>query len=78
VYASGLGFSLEPDAVRNRSLSLTNEGFRYQKWFLAYGPGYGPEGMRKMDLVRILHETVGEDTELMFDAYSGWDQSYAL
>jgi L-alanine-DL-glutamate epimerase-like enolase superfamily enzyme len=35
--------------------------------------------MRKnVELVRILRETVGDDTELMFDAYSGWTQNYAL
>jgi L-alanine-DL-glutamate epimerase-like enolase superfamily enzyme len=38
-----------------------------------------PEGLRKnVDLVRLLREAVGEDTELMFDVYSGWDLSYAL
>ena len=38
-----------------------------------------PEGMQSnLELVRILRETVGDDTELMFDAYSGWDQTYAL
>jgi L-alanine-DL-glutamate epimerase-like enolase superfamily enzyme len=79
MYASCLGFSLEPEAVRTRALAIQKEGFRYQKWFMGYGPGSGPEGMRKnVELVRILRETLGDDTELMFDAYSGWDQSYAL
>ena len=79
MYASCLGFSLEPEKVRTRALSLQSEGYRYQKWFMGYGPGSGPEGMRKnVELVRILRETLGDDTELMFDAYSGWDQDYAL
>jgi L-rhamnonate dehydratase len=79
VYASCLGFSLEPEAVRTRCLSLKKEGYRYQKWFMGYGPGSGPEGMRKnVELVQILRETLGDDTELMFDAYSGWDLGYAL
>jgi len=78
-YASCLGFSVEPDAVRKRCLELQKEGYRYQKWFMAYGPGSGPQGMRKnVDLVRILRETLGDDTELMFDSFSGWDLSYAL
>jgi L-alanine-DL-glutamate epimerase-like enolase superfamily enzyme len=78
-YASALGYSLEPDKVGPRAAQLKKDGFRYQKWFLAYGPGDGPEGMRKnVDLVRILRETVGEETELMFDVYSGWDMTYAL
>jgi len=79
VYASCLGFSLEPEAVKKRCLALKQEGFRYQKWFIAYGPGSGAEGMEKnVALVRLLRETLGDDTELMFDAYSGWDQTYAL
>ncbi len=79
MYASCLGFSLEPEAVRTRALAIQKEGFRYQKWFIGYGPGSGPEGMRKnVELVRILRETLGDDTELMFDSYSGWDQDYAL
>src|SRR3569833_485868 len=79
MYASCLGFSLEPEALKARALSLQKEGFRYQIWFMGYGPGSGPEGMRKnVELVRILRETLGEDTELMFDVFSGWDQNYAL
>jgi len=78
-YASCLGFSLEPDAVRSRCLLVQKEGYRYQKWFMAYGPSSGPEGMRKnVELVRILRETLGDDTELMFDSFSGWDLDYAL
>jgi L-rhamnonate dehydratase len=79
MYASCLGFSLEPAAVRTRALALQREGFRYQKWFMGYGPGSGPEGMHKnVELVRILRETLGDETEIMFDAYSGWDQDYTL
>jgi L-rhamnonate dehydratase len=79
VYGSCLGFSLEPEAVKKRCLLLKEEGFRNQKWFLAYGPGSGAEGMRKnVELVRILRETLGDETELMFDSFSGWDLGYAL
>ena len=79
MYASALGFSLELEAVRRRCLELKNEGFRYQKWFMGYGPGSGPEGMHKnVELVKTLRETLGEDYEIMFDAFSGWDQDYAL
>jgi L-rhamnonate dehydratase len=79
MYASALGYSLEPESVRKHCLELKAQGFRYQKWFMGYGPGSGPEGMKKnVELVRILRETLGDDTELMFDAFSGWDQNYAL
>jgi L-rhamnonate dehydratase len=78
-YASCLGYSLEPERAQMRAVQLKQEGYRSQKWFLAYGPGDGAEGMQKnIDLVRLLREAVGEDTELMFDVYSGWDLSYTL
>jgi len=78
-YASCLGYSLEFDKVQKRAMHVKSEGFRYQKWFLGYGPGDGPEGLRKnVEIVKLLRETLGEDTELMFDVYSGWDLTYAL
>ena len=33
---------------------------------------------KNVELVRVLRETLGDDTELMFDAYSGWTQNYVL
>lgn len=78
-YASCLGYSLEPEAVRTRTVAVKKEGFRHQKWFLAYGPADGAEGMEKnVALVRNLREAAGPETELMFDAFSGWDLNYAL
>ncbi len=78
-YASCLGYSLEPDKAPARAAQFKRDGFRYQKWFLAYGPSDGYDGLKKnVDLVRTLREAVGEDTELMFDVYSGWDLTYAL
>lgn len=78
-YASCLGFSLEPEKVRQRALEFKQQGFRHQKWFMAYGPGSGAEGMKKnVELVQILRETVGDDTELMFDSFMGWDLDYAI
>jgi len=79
VYGSCLGYSLEPEKAQARAAALKKEGYRYQKWFLAYGPGDGYYGLKKnVELVRLLREAAGEDTELMFDVYSGWNLSYAL
>ena len=79
VYASCLGYSLEPEPMHKRARQFKDEGYRYQKWFLAYGPGDGPEGLRKnVEMVRILREAVGDDVALMFDAYNGWDITYAI
>lgn len=79
VYASCLGYSLEPEAMHKQAQSFKAAGYRYEKWFMAYGPGDGPEGLRKnVDMVRTLRDAVGDDVELMFDAFSGWDLNYAL
>jgi L-rhamnonate dehydratase len=78
-YGSCLGFSLEPELVPDRCRKVREEGFRCQKWFFAYGPGDGASGMQKnLQLVRILRETLGEETELMFDGVNAWDLQYAL
>lgn len=78
-YASMLGHSIEPAAARAKALEFKGKEFRFQKWFIPYGPGSGPAGMVKnVELVRTLREAVGPDTELMFDAYSGWTLDYAI
>lgn len=38
-YGSCLGFSVEPEPLRQNSAELKGQGFRHQKWFIAYGPG---------------------------------------
>ncbi len=78
-YASCLGFSVEPEEIKKRCLKIQNQGFRYQKWFMAYGPGDGPEGLSKgVEMVRVLRETLGDNTDLMFDAFNGWDLDFAI
>jgi L-alanine-DL-glutamate epimerase-like enolase superfamily enzyme len=78
-YGSCLGFSVEPEAVRRKSAELKAEGYRHQKWFMAYGPGDGPAGLKKnVEMVRVLRESVGDEVELMFDAYMGWTLDYAI
>ena len=43
-----------------------------------YGPGNGVEGMRaNEDQVACVREAVGDDIEIMADAYMGWDFLYA-
>lgn len=78
-YGSCLGFSVEPEAARRKSAELKGQGFRNQKWFLAYGPGDHAGGLAKnVALVRTLRESVGDEVELMFDAFMGWDLNYAV
>jgi L-alanine-DL-glutamate epimerase-like enolase superfamily enzyme len=78
-YGSCLGYSVEPEWVADRCRQVQEMGFRYQKWFFAYGLSDGRSGRaRNLELVKTLRQTLGEETELMFDAFSGWDLEYAL
>jgi L-alanine-DL-glutamate epimerase-like enolase superfamily enzyme len=78
-YASCLGFPLTAEELRRRSIALKNQGYQSQKWFFSEGPAAGGAGLlRNVELVRSLREALGEDYEIMFDAYSGWDVEYAI
>ena len=78
-YASTLGYSLEPEAVRRRAQQFAEAGYRAQKWFFRHGPTEGKEGMAKnLELARILRETLGEEVDLMLDAWMSWDVPYTI
>ena len=79
-YASCLGFSQEPSALQAKARELKQEGYRHQKWFVRdRGPSFGPEGVEEdVKVVRLLREAVGDDVDLMFDAFWKWDLQYAL
>lgn len=78
-YGSCLGYSLEPDKIGPRAAALKAQGFRHQKWFMGWGPSHGAEGLKKnVEMVRHLREAVGDDVDLMFDAFMGWDLNYAI
>jgi len=78
-YGSALGNSVEPQHVARRCAEFFKEGFRHQKWFPAYGPGDGKEGLAKnVELVKTLRETMGDRAEIMFDAFQGWHLDYAI
>jgi len=78
VYGSCLGFSIEKGKAGLKAKSLFNQGFLHQKWFLAYGPGSGNEGLRRnIELVEELRDALGFEADIMFDAFMGWDLPYA-
>jgi L-rhamnonate dehydratase len=78
VYGSCLGYTVEKDKVGPRAKELYNKGFNHQKWFMAYGPGDGPEGLKRdIELVEELRDAVGFDADLMFDAFMSWDLPFA-
>ena len=78
-YASALGYSLEPEKVRQRAQSFVREGYRATKWFFRHGSGEGREGMaRNLELVRTLREAVGEEVDIMLDCWMSWDVPYTI
>lgn len=79
-YASMLGFDVEdPGRVAERSKEYQEKGYRAQKWFFRHGPASGPDGVRKnTELVRTLRETLGQDDDIMLDAWQSWDYQYAI
>jgi len=78
VYGSCLGFSIDPPLAAKRAVELKKAGFIRQKWFMGYGPGDGARGMDlNVQLVKSLREALGDDVQIMFDAYQGWDLQYA-
>ncbi len=78
-YASTTGCSLDPGRVRERSQALVSDGYTAMKWFFLHGPGSGREGMAKnLELVRTVREAVGDDVDIMFDAWLSWDVPYAV
>jgi L-alanine-DL-glutamate epimerase-like enolase superfamily enzyme len=77
VYASMLGFSLEPEQVAARAREFAELGYCGQKWFFRYGPASGREGLaRNVELARTAREHAGRASLLMFDAWMGWDAAY--
>ncbi len=78
-YASALGYSLEPDAVRARARELVAAGYSATKWFPRYGPADGVIGRRQnLALASTLREAVGPEVDLMIDAWMSWDVPYTL
>lgn len=78
VYASMLGSSIEPERAAAAAAEHQALGFGAQKWFFAFGPGAGWEGLqRNLAMARAVREAVGAGYPLMFDAFMGWDATYA-
>jgi len=77
-YASCLGDPVEAESVAKRCVELKGQGFSHQKWFFAHGPGDGTGGLlANVELVKTLRQSLGDDYEIMFDAFNGWDLGYA-
>ncbi|MGH7574212.1 MAG: L-rhamnonate dehydratase [Longimicrobiales bacterium] len=77
VYASRL-YSQDLDSLAAEAAGYHEAGFRAMKLRFGWGPGDGAAGMqRNVALVRTVREVVGDDTDIMADAYMGWTLDYA-
>ena len=78
IYASALHFTNEDDFVREAS-DYVSRGFKAMKMRFQHGPADGREGLkRNVEIVKLLRETVGDNIDIMGDAYMAWDLEYAL
>ena len=78
VYASHLHFTNEDEFVAE-AIEYVRRGFKAMKMRFLHGPADGLAGLRRnVELVRMLRDAVGDDIDIMADAYMGWDLEYAL
>jgi len=77
VYASRL-YSGELKQLAAEANRYKSEGYRAMKLRFGWGPADSGQGMRRnVELVRTVRETVGEEIDVMADAYMGWTLDYA-
>jgi len=77
VYASRL-YSMPLQDLRVEAEKYRNEGYQAMKLRFGWGPLDGAAGMQKnLDLVCTVREVIGDDIDLMTDAYMGWTLDYA-
>ena len=74
------GYAMEDlDELAEIARRHMTQGYTALKMRFGYGPLDGRPGMRKnADLVRTFREAVGDDVDLMGDAYMGWNRQYAI
>lgn len=78
-YASALGYSLEPDRIKERVKDFVAQGYTATKWFFREGPADGKEGIRKnLEVVAAIREAAGPDVDIMLDCWNSWDVPYTL
>jgi L-alanine-DL-glutamate epimerase-like enolase superfamily enzyme len=78
VYASNLGYSIDPPQAAEIARAQRQEGLRAQKWFLRYGPARGEDGMRRnVETAQAVRAALGDDADFMLDAWMSWNLPYA-
>lgn len=78
-YAQAKGLSQHPEHLLPQAKAIVDAGWRRLKVFFNHGPADGAQGMaRNVELIRTLREGLGDEVELMADAWRSWDYHYAL
>ena len=76
-YASKL-YSQPLDTLAKEAKLYLDQGFKAMKLRFGWGPRDGAEGMNKnLTLVQTVRKVVGNDIDIMADAYMGWTFEYA-
>jgi L-alanine-DL-glutamate epimerase-like enolase superfamily enzyme len=77
VYASRLYSSPKAEIVAEAA-RYKKEGYKAMKLRFGWGPTDGAAGMQSnVKLVRTVRETIGDEIDVMADAYMGWTLDYA-
>lgn len=77
VYASRL-YAMPILDLQAEARKYKDQGYRMMKLRFGWGPLDGAVGMRKnLELVRAVREVIGDEVDLMADAYMGWTLDYA-
>ena len=77
VYASRL-YSVELGELAAEAKRYKDEGYKAMKLRFGWGPVDGASGMqRNIALVRTVRQAVGDEIDVMADAYMGWTLDYA-
>jgi L-lyxonate dehydratase len=77
VYASRL-YSDDLGKVAEEANRYKSDGYQAMKLRFGWGPNDGAAGMqRNLELVRAVRESVGDEIDVMADAYMGWTLDYA-
>jgi len=77
VYASRL-YSVALSELAAEAKHYQDDGYKAMKLRFGWGPGDGAVGIqRNLELVRTVREAVGDEIDVMADAYMGWTLDYA-
>ena len=77
VYASRL-YATDLKELAAEAKRYTDDGYKAMKLRFGWGPTDGAAGMqRNVELVRTVREAVGNEIDVMADAYMGWNLDYA-